>query len=244
MISDPIFDEEPIVTPPPAPPKPKSEPKPKPVKKAEPPKQKSILDDFDSGLFELDSSNRESKKGKSDIDTLNSDKNMLDSDLDLFVKDIKDDNIKKEVEDDDILMLDVDSSNEVDFGKLEDRPKVKSKKIEAKRESIKEEIDKDEVSKVNDFLDKNLKDDITVTPLVPKAKEVEPKPEPPKVDDIEKREDILKGKTIEIDKSTKETPEVVKRVFKDTVGSLPIEELRQLLRGTKIHITVEFPKDV
>jgi len=42
----------------------------------------------------------------------------------------------------------------------------------------------------------------------------------------------------------KETPKTVKRVIRDTVGLLPVEELRQLLRGTKIHITIEFPKEV
>ncbi len=38
--------------------------------------------------------------------------------------------------------------------------------------------------------------------------------------------------------------DIKKRAFQDTVTSLPIEELRQLLRGTKVHITIEFPKEL
>ena len=66
-----------------------------------------------------------------------------------------------------------------------------------------------------------------------------PPPLKPKVE--EKKEKIKESKK---EDNCMETPKVVKRVFKDTVGSLPIEELRQLLRGTKIHITIEFPKEV
>ncbi len=64
-------------------------------------------------------------------------------------------------------------------------------------------------------------------------------------------DDVVEPTTPPIDMEIKEKKseeskrdEVVKRVLKDTVVSLPIEELRQLLRGTKIHITIEFPKEV
>ena len=55
---------------------------------------------------------------------------------------------------------------------------------------------------------------------------------------------IDKDKREKVKSENNKTDKVVKKVFKDTVGSLPIEELRQLLRGTKIHITIEFPKEV
>ncbi len=184
-------------------------------------------DDFNNDLFELDT-----------LKTTDS-KETIDNDL--FIKDSEGKSVKEDK--DELLTLDIDSKNEVNFEEITEVEKVESKKIESKKESVEETkiLDKDEISNIKNLLnseqiDDNLSlEDVMTTPPPP--------PFEPKVEEKKpKKEDEIKESKKE--DNCMETPKVAKRVFKDTVGSLPIEELRQLLRGTKIHITIEFPKEV
>jgi hypothetical protein len=153
------------------------------------------------------------------------DKDSSSDNSELFVLDTQDDNKEK----DKILDFDVDSKNEVNFDEVK-KEEAKPKKI--KEESIKNTkiLDEDEISNIKSLLNDEEEEVIDDNP---------PSIEPKK---IEKKREVKKELK---EKDCVETqPKVVKRVFKDTVGSLPIEELRQLLRGTKINITIEFPKEV
>jgi len=53
-----------------------------------------------------------------------------------------------------------------------------------------------------------------------------------------------KKKAKKIENSQEEESKVAVDVITDTIKAMPIEELRQLLRGTKINITIEFPNDI
>ncbi len=125
----------------------------------------------------------------------------------------------KIIDKDNVLDLDIESSNEVKFKEKKETPK--DTKVLDKEEilNIKSLLDSQEPS------DKNLSLDDVMTPTAPSI-----------------AMNIKKDKEIKSENNKKD--KVMKKVFKDTVGSLPIEELRQLLRGTKIHITIEFPKEV
>ncbi len=123
-----------------------------------------------------------------------------------------------------ILDLDIDSSNEI---KLEDEKEIQKNKDT-------KVLDKEEILNIKSLLDnkeepldENLSLDDVMTPTTPSI-----------------NINIDKDKREKVKSENNKTDKVVKKVFKDTVGSLPIEELRQLLRGTKIHITIEFPKEV
>ncbi len=123
-----------------------------------------------------------------------------------------------------ILDLDIDSIDEIKLDKPEEKKETpKDTKVLDKEEilNIKSLLDSQEPS------DKNLSLDDVMTPTAPSI-----------------TIDMKKDKEKEIKPESSKTDKVMKKVFKDTVGSLPIEELRQLLRGTKIHITIEFPKEV
>ncbi len=189
-------------------------------------KEKEIeIDEFDNELFELD------KIKDKDIDN----KEIIDNNL--FIEDNRQDNSNK----DKILTPDIESIDEIEFEEIE--PKEKNNKEKNNKET--QILDKDEIFNIKNLLnDKKTMDntisleDVMTTPLPTSFEHFEQKEEEIK---IEKEE---KSKKIEKENKSMETPKAVKRVFKDTVGSLPIEELRQLLRGTKIHITIEFPKEV
>jgi len=152
-------------------------------------------------------------------------------------KDEKEDNIKlfepdsKEEEkiintkeEDDIFDLDIDSKNEVKFNILED-----------KEDDITKILDKDEISNIktlleNDNTPENLSlDDILASSSI-------------NMGTISKKEKKKKKKkSKKIKKAYKNENKEAVEVLTDTIKALPVEELRQLLRGTKIYITIEFP---
>ena len=226
---------------------------------------KSRIDDiknsFDLGLEKKFIPNKEEKKDDFESNELFEIDNIKDigknsnNNSDLFVEDIKHEDTKNE-DINELLTLDVDSKNEVDFKNIKKAKKIESKKIENKKEIVETKIlDKDEISNIKSLLNDEVIDDnlsledvMTMPPPTisypePKVDEIKTKNEKEKISKESENEKEIR-KEIKKEKECAETPKVVKRVFKDTVGSLPIEELRQLLRGTKIHITIEFPKEV
>ncbi len=180
--------------------------------------------------------NKSKKEDKLDLEDdllIKDDKEDTTSKNELFeLDDIKEDNSElfsldrdnsKDIKDE-VLDLDIDSINEVKLDKLEEKKETpKDTKVLDKEEilNIKSLLDSQEPS------DKNLSLDDVMTPTAPSI-----------------AIDMKKDKEKEIKPESSKKDKVMKKVFKDTVGSLPIEELRQLLRGTKIHITIEFPKEV
>jgi len=138
-----------------------------------------------------------------------------------------------------LFSIDNESKNEVDFEKLREKEKEEQK--------ITKILDKDEITNIKSLLDGVVEtkeeeefklDDIEDMPIPStKTEKVAIKSESLTKKDEIKEEDIAQ-------KVEKVGIEEKKRVLRDTVGSLPIEELRQLLRGTKINITIEFPKEV
>ena len=186
------------------------------------PKEEKL--DLDDNLFiKKETKDRKENITKSELFELDDKK---DDNIELFSLDRDSSrDIKNE-----ILALDMDSSNEVKLDKLEKETpkdtKVLDKEDKLNIQSLldnKESSDNNEKNlSTNDIDDVNNKISSTT----------------PDIDINRDKEREIKPK-----KSTK-TDKVMKKVFKDTVGSLPIEELRQLLRGTKIHITIEFPKEV
>ncbi len=174
--------------------------------------------------------------------------NKLDLDLndDLLIKDNKKDNKEESIDitkdelfelddkkDDnsELFSLDKDNSKNIK-NEILDLDNSDEIKLEEKKETPKKDtqvLNKEEILNIKSLLDsekpsdENLSLDDVVTSTSPS---------------------IAKDKEKNIKSESSKTDKVMKKVFKDTVSSLPIEELRQLLRGTKIHITIEFPKEV
>lgn len=179
-------------------------------------------------LFELD----DKKDDSNELFTLDKDSSRENIKNDILDLDI--DNSKKEIKDN-ILNLDIDSSDEVKVEKKIETPKKEESKDSSNSKVLEEKDKRDIQSLLNkkeeetpkENLDENLSLDDVITTTSPAI-----------------AMDINNNKKEEIKSKNNKKDKVMKKVFKDTVGSLPIEELRQLLRGTKIHITIEFPKEV
>jgi len=171
----------------------------------------------------------------SKIDIFSTDKSEesnLDSNL-LEPEESKEQKAKVENE---LFSMDKESDIEVDFNNL-DSSEDRKEKEEKKRESEPKVLDRDEISNIKSLLDGAVEEsgeDLALNNITVSSSKTEQEREEVK----EKREEEKKIETPKVDITRRE------RVLKDTVGSLPIEELRQLLRGTKIHITIEFPKEV
>jgi hypothetical protein len=128
-----------------------------------------------------------------------------------------------------LFSIDKDSTIEVNPNDLNESSTKKDIKIDEPKV-----LDRDEISNIQSLLDGAVEEsrkDLGLDGITIESSKSD--------SDIirENKEEKVKSSSVDI-KKRKE------RVLKDTVGSLPIEELRQLLRGTKIHITIEFPKEV
>jgi len=116
---------------------------------------------------------------------------------------------------DKILDFDIESKNEVNFDTQKE-----------KREDSTKILDKDEINNIKNLLNEETSNIIEKSTVL-----TEP---------IKKKK---KKKSKKIKDKTKEK-KVAVDVITDTIKTMPVEELRQLLRGTKIHITIEFPNDI
>ena len=179
-------------------------------------KTKEVNDDE---LFELDSSeNSETKQDSKD---------------ELFTLDIKEDNKEKEKEEDELLKFDLESQEEVTF-----EPEEENEDSDTKI------LDKDEISNIKNLLNEestpdNLSlEDIMTPPSTPIATLVDT--DTKKKKKKKKKAKKAKEKIVQIEEEIQTGTEVITK----TIQAMPVEELRQLLRGTKIHITIEFPNDI
>jgi len=117
-----------------------------------------------------------------------------------------------------VLSFDEESHNEFDL----DTQKEKSKEIKI--------LETDEISNIEKIVNSKTSDDLSLDNIV----------ETP----IALTEAQNKKKAKKIENSQEEESKVAVDVITDTIKAMPIEELRQLLRGTKINITIEFPNDI
>jgi hypothetical protein len=178
-------------------------------------------DKFNSDeLFVLDRD--EKKKHKEDKEDIE------DIDSELFIKEIKSNKVEDK---DEVLTIDTETRDET----------IVEKSGETKI------LDKDEIFNIKTLLNDEATDsklsleDVMTPPSSSNlnSEEQEQKQDKPKKKKKKKSKNIQK-----IEVANRGGKEAIKKVFSDTVSSLPIEEFRQLLRGTKIHITIEFPKEV
>jgi hypothetical protein len=123
---------------------------------------------------------------------------------------------------DELLNFDIDSKDEVDFDtNLED----KSTKI----------LDGDEISNIKNLLNSEeiIDEDVSLEDVMTTTT-------PKEYIKLEKKTKKKKKKKA---KKSIDNPKLSSEVITDTLRAMPIDDLRRLLLGTKIHITIEFPKE-
>jgi hypothetical protein len=165
-------------------------------------------------LFEIDNDNNKKEEKKENIE-------LFEPNL----KDEESENIKNQ-EENSIFDLDIDSKNELDFDIIKENNN-NSTKI----------LDKEEISNIKSLLNNNeeTQKDLSLDDILASSAPIDmslPKKEKKK----KKKKSKKRKKSIQ-ENEKKEAVEVLT----DTIKALPVEELRQLLRGTKIYITIEFP---
>jgi len=140
----------------------------------------------------------------------------IDSELFVLDSDTKEDKSSA------VLSFDEESHNEFNLDTQ------KEKKEDDNSTKI---LDKDEISNIKNLLNSEPSDDLSLDDII----------ETP----ITLTEPMIENKKAnKIENSQEEESKVAVDVITDTIRAMPIEELRQLLRGTKINITIEFPNDI
>ncbi len=170
----------------------------------------------ESKLFELDIDEDSTIK---DSGLLEIDNNKKSSDTnELLEIESRDNNFK-----DEILDLDMDSKNEVNF----DTPPKEQKSTKI--------LDGDEISNIKSLLDsdKEIDKDISLEDVMTTTA-------PQVYTKVEKKNKKRKKRKA---KKEIENKKLSSEIITDTLSALPIDDLRRLLLGTKIHITIEFPKE-
>ena len=169
--------------------------------------------DINNELFELEENENNNKKQNDD---------------ELFTLDIEE---TKEKDEDELFKFDLESEEEVIFDS-----------IEQKEDNDTKILDKDEISNIKHLLNDETPDDLSLedimtpptTPLALADTDIKKK----------KKKKKKRKKTKEIKTTLKdEEIKIGTEVITETIKAMPVEELRQLLRGTKIHITIEFPNE-
>ncbi len=187
--------------------------------------------------------------------------NTLDDELFEDKKEIKEDKKVEEIKDEDLFELDLnedslivedepstteildfevekddfklDSIEEELVSKIEDEhPLVleddKNKKEEQVNEKVLETkiLDKNEIENIKGLLSEDVSDEVNLEELMPTAPVIE----------NEKKEKKKKSK------KEKKSSELESGVVFDTLASLPVEKLRELLAGARVNISIKFPK--
>ena len=199
----------------------KSENRLKNIEKTPPlPIKELVVDEVkeESKLFELDV---DDKKKESDTNSR------------LFESDNLDNSDESK---DEILDFDVSSKEEVDFDAITEVSTPKKDETVKKEEAIKEEestkiLDKDEISNIQSLLNNDLDEDITLDEVMTTTA-----PQPTKKEKKPKK----RKRSKRFNKLAKESGS---KVILDSLGSLPVDDLRRLLLGSEVHITIKFPKE-
>jgi len=217
-------------------------------------KDKESEKKYEKDMFELDDDLFELDDKKDTTKDITKDINNIDSDLFELDKEIK----KDILEDNAPLDFDLESKEEVDF---EAKPKkeIEIPKVEVTKEEVKPEkepeitplkeiesdsvtnvLDNTEISKIKDILEeKEGAEHLTMVPS--SLMGINSKIEEEKEDKNEKSRKIStkkknKNKSLE----TLSTGEAIAH----TLNKLPVEDLRKLLRGAKVNVSIEFPNDI
>jgi len=162
----------------------------------------------------------ENRVTNNELFEIDDNKTTENSNNELFILD-------EEINRDELLNFDVESKNEIDFETID------TQKEESKDNSTKI-LDKDEISNIKNLLNNEISNDLsfdnikTTTPLALRESTKKKK----------------NKKTKKIKEVQQEEGKVAVDVITDTIKAMPVEELRALLRGTKINITIEFPNDI
>ena len=181
---------------------------------------------LDDDLFDLD---------LSDIDdSLKEDNKIKDEKLEDEKADLAKVNLMDEISLDDDL-LEMDSNVKETLLDSESVLEVDSKPEETKVVKTETKIlDKSEIENIKGILeDDGSSEDMTLDDLMPVIPKVEAKKE------LKKESKKEKSK---VSKEEDDELEVESNVLVDSLASMPVESLRELLAGTKINIQIKFPK--
>ncbi len=192
------------------------------------------LDDdlFDLDLSDVDDSLKEDKKSedkKADLAKVNLiDEISLDDDLLEIDSDVKE------------TLLDSESVLEVD-SKQEEIKALETKTVETETKIL----DKSEIENIKGILeDDGASDDMTLDQLMPAIPTLE-------VSKEKAEKEKVKTEKAETEKVKKEKSKKIEdedefdggsNVLMDSLASMPVESLKELLAGTKINIQIKFPK--
>jgi len=99
-------------------------------------------------------------------------------------------------------------------------------------------LDKNEISNIKNLLDDNseIDENLSLDDFMSSTASV----------DGDKKAEIKSEATIETSKKRKKKKKLKKagsKVIVDSLGSLPVDELRRLLLGAEVQITIKFPKE-
>jgi hypothetical protein len=218
-------------------------------------------------LSNLISTKDKCKEESLDKKSLETQKNDLNSNLDTKISIFDVDNEKRGLNsileedkpepeakiENDLFSIDKD---DIDFSSIDKmdtiEDKIKNNKID---EPKTKSLNRDDMKSIKSILESdntlNSKElELSADSKISNSKTKKPE-ESKKIEAIEakvkadEKIDNIEDDVIKIETEVKNNKiDIKKRAFQDTVTSLPIEELRQLLRGTKVHITIEFPKEL
>jgi len=159
-----------------------------------------------------------------------------------------DQEIKENILGDDTLAIDLESTHEVNFDEAPTTPPTKTiKSSEHEKESQNKTtkiLDQDEISSIKSLLeddtkltDENLTLDDIITPTIsPETQTDEPKPS---------QEPALQEKSSHKSNAVVPTEERnTSEILAQTLGKLPVHELRELLRGATVNISIQFPNEL
>ena len=199
----------------------------KPVEKSD-----EKLDIMDSELFELDSSKDNSSDSELfSIDTKSSSDAVLDLDTqnsdELDLESIEIEIEEKKIEDKSIVEENI----------IEEKV-IAEKKIEKKEDETTAVLDKNGISNIKSLLEDNseLNDNLSLDDFMSGSAPM----------NKDEKQEIKSEKLIEAPKKRKKRKKSKKagsKVIIDSLGSLPVDDLRRLLLGAKVKITIKFPKE-
>ena len=229
--------------------------------KEESPKEE---DSFHKQLEEaFPATDKEPKGDLPEESTIKNDDFTLKSNDDLFELDLNDDKLSLDEElfsqkpknkelslDDELLDFDFNINDELDFdGKKVDDPmddlfnetskkeqNDQMKPIEKEREKETKVLDATELANIKDILEEDStedKKDLELSDLM-----TTPTPDMDIIDSLEKQVEEKKKSREE-----KASSEFTTDVNLETLANLPIENLRKLLAGARVNISIKFPKD-
>jgi hypothetical protein len=135
---------------------------------------------------------------------------------------------------DEVLGFDMDSKEEFN---LETTPKKSNIKNSTSTESTKV-LDKDEISNIKNLLDDDIKTDDNIS-----LEDVMTSSPPITGKEIVKLQSETVNKEPKKKKKKKYKRRAGSQVVLESLSSLPVDDLRRLLLGAEVHITIKFPKE-